>query len=84
MYNIKIFAAALIVAAVGNAHAFRCGTHLINEGDSASRMIQLCGTPTSNNYSTIVYQNKDGDHMDYTIHVNSVGMIDSITFSRGQ
>ena len=61
----------------------RCGTSLINEGDSATRMLELCGTPAQDTYSNIIYINKDGDGYNYYIHVNGVGIIDSISGSRG-
>lgn len=78
-----LLAGMLTVAAISNAHAMRCGTHLINEGDPIIRAIQLCGTPTQDNYSNVIYMNKDGDGMNYFLHVDGAGMIDSIGFSRG-
>ena len=66
-----------------SSFAMRCGTHLISEGGSATRMLELCGTPTQDTYSDIVYINKDGSGMNYYIHVNGAGMIDSISSSRG-
>lgn len=74
----------LVVALLSSfsVSAMRCGTHLINEGDSVTRMIQLCGTPDQNSYSDVIYLNKDGDGINYLIHVDGAGMIDSISFSR--
>lgn len=67
---------------VSSGYAMRCGTHLILEGSSATRMIEICGTPYHNTYSNIIYANKDGDGMNYYIHVNGAGMIDAIMSSR--
>lgn len=66
-----------------NALAMRCGTKLINEGDSVARMLDVCGQPTVNRGQYVVYINKDQDGMTYTIHSNEMGIIDDITFSRG-
>lgn len=74
--------ATILIISICNSYAMRCGTHLINEGDPVVRMLQLCGEPAQNNYSDIVYINKDGDGMNYFIHVNSAGIIDSINMSR--
>lgn len=62
-------------------YAMRCSTHLINEGDTISRMIALCGQP-QNYGQSFVYTNKDRDGMSYFIHADSNGVIDSINFSR--
>lgn len=78
-----LLAGMLTIAAIGNAHAMRCGNHLVLEGDSVTQTIAICGTPTSDNYSTVIYMNKDGNGMNYYIHVNGAGMIDTITSSRG-
>lgn len=78
-----LFSVALFVAVVSNLHAMRCGTHLVNEGGSITQAIQLCGTPSSNTYSDVIYINKDGDGMNYYLHVDGAGMIDSISYSRG-
>jgi hypothetical protein len=32
-------------AVAGHADALRCGTHLVSEGDSASMVAAVCGTP---------------------------------------
>lgn len=82
----RILTTALILSMslfVSGGYAMRCGTHLINEGDSATRMLELCGTPSQDTYSNITYINKDGDGMNYYIHVNGAGMIDSVSASRG-
>ena len=84
--NIINLAAGVVFSACAlttNSYAMRCGTHLVNEGDSAIRMLELCGTPTQDGYSNIMYLNKDGDGMNYYVHVNGAGMIDSISASRG-
>lgn len=78
-----LFSVMLFIAVISNIHAMRCGTALINEGDSITRMVELCGTPTSNAFENITYINKDGDGMNYYIHANNAGTIDSIEFSRG-
>lgn len=41
MLGILCFAAAM------PAHALRCGTRLISEGDHASRLLRYCGEPQS-------------------------------------
>lgn len=82
--NIRALAAIFIlIAASHTSWGMRCGTHLINEGDHVSRMMQLCGSPTSNTFSNIVYINKDDDGMNYYIHAQSNGIIDNIESSRG-
>lgn len=65
-----------------NSYAFRCGTHLINEGDTATRMVALCGEPEGHGQN-LSYTNLNGDGMNYYIHCDASGVIDSITFSRG-
>lgn len=75
-----ILAAALIMVSF-NSFSMRCGTHLINEGDTVARMEALCGTPDTRGLN-MEYINKDGDGMSYFIHADTNGVIDSITFSR--
>ncbi len=66
-----------------NVNAMRCGTNLINEGDSRMRMLELCGSPSENTFSNITYLNKDNDGMNYYVHIDSNGIIDGINYSRG-
>jgi len=54
----------------------RCGNQLINEGDTISRLLEACGTPSQNNFSNVIYNNKDGWR--YQIHVGPDGIIDNI------
>ena len=44
--QIARLAAGLSLAAASPAFAFRCGTHLITEGDTRSKVIAYCGEPT--------------------------------------
>jgi hypothetical protein len=39
-------AVVLSLAAASPAYAFRCGSHLITEGDTRSKVIAYCGDPT--------------------------------------
>jgi hypothetical protein len=76
-----IMVVAMMVS-FSNVYAMRCSNQLINEGDSITRMLNLCGNPQANTRSNIVYINKDGDGIDYYIHADAMGTIDSIQFSR--
>ena len=40
-----IAALTLMGAATANADSMRCGRHLVNTGDSQSRVLELCGEP---------------------------------------
>jgi hypothetical protein len=40
-------AALMLLLAVGPAHAFRCGTRIITQGDPADKILRFCGEPTS-------------------------------------
>jgi hypothetical protein len=40
-------AALVLLLAVGPAHAFRCGTRIITQGDPAEKMLRFCGDPTA-------------------------------------
>ncbi len=40
-------AALLLLLAVSPAHAFRCGTRIITQGDPAEKILRFCGEPTS-------------------------------------
>jgi Protein of unknown function (DUF2845) len=40
-----LFALGLGLAAASQAHAFRCGTKLVNEGDTRSEVVAHCGEP---------------------------------------
>lgn len=66
-----------------SAHSMRCNNQLIMEDDSVSRVLSLCGDPTEQNYSYLVYENKDGDGMDYRLHIGPNGRIDAIESRRG-
>ena len=44
--NKWILAVGLSLAAAGPAYAFRCGSHLITEGDTRSEVVAYCGEPT--------------------------------------
>jgi hypothetical protein len=59
----------------------RCGNDLVLEGDSVAKLIQVCGQPNQDGQN-IVYINKNNDGMNYSIHVDSNGIIDDIQFSR--
>lgn len=79
MYRLKIFLATLFIVFLANtsfAEAMRCGNHLINEGDSRIRMLELCGIPISDTYSNVIYKNGDG--FTYYIHLQANGIIDDI------
>lgn len=78
----KTLAIMMLCALAFSSYSMRCGVHLVNEGDSLVRMLQLCGTPASNTLSNVIYLNKDGDGMNYYIHVDGNGIIDDIQFSR--
>lgn len=83
-YWCKIGALILFfVLAACNVQAMRCSGNIISEGDNAARVLDLCGLPTQNNFSTMVYKNKDRDGMDYYVHFNASGFVDSISFNRG-
>ena len=40
-------AALVLLIAVSPAHAFRCGTRIITQGDPAEKILRFCGEPTS-------------------------------------
>src|SRR5262245_51047944 len=44
--NKWLLAIGFSVAAASPAYAFRCGSHLISEGDTRSEVIAHCGEPT--------------------------------------
>ena len=60
----------------------RCGTQLINEGDTRHRVLALCGTPDADSYSTMLYLNHQGAGMNYELHIGSSGYVDRISYSR--
>lgn len=72
---------AMLLSGLASA-GMRCGTSLIDRGDSVIHMIALCGQPQQSGLN-IIYLNKDGDGMNYYIHSQSNGIIDSIKSSRG-
>jgi hypothetical protein len=45
---------ALGLAAASPAHAFRCGTHLVSEGDTRGAVIAKCGEPTEVDHRSIL------------------------------
>lgn len=80
----RVFTLGLILTIAScTAYGMRCSGQIIDEGSSVTRMLELCGDPSYNNLSTIIYMNKDGDGMNYYIHVNEVGMVDAIEYRRG-
>lgn len=72
----------LSVVLVNAAQAMRCGTQLINDGDTRHRVLALCGTPDGDSYSTMLYLNPRGDGMNYELHIGSSGHVDRISYSR--
>jgi hypothetical protein len=52
--NKWILAVVLSLAAASPAYAFRCGSHLITEGDPRSKVIAYCGDPTEIQSSTSI------------------------------
>ena len=78
----KLLLSLILLFICFNVMAMRCGVHIIGEGDSAEKAISLCGTPSFDNYSTIRWDNYQGTGMTYEVHVNAVGMIDSVIFYR--
>ncbi len=60
-----------------NANAgIRCQGKLFDEGDSATKMITICGSPNRDDGAYIEYTNLNGWH--YLIHIGGGGAIDSI------
>jgi hypothetical protein len=49
-----IFLAAVLLAGPAAADSFRCGTRLVTDGDSASKVQALCGPPTEITRSEIL------------------------------
>lgn len=79
----RVFTIVIILTiSLANCYGMRCNGGLISEGDSIYTLISMCGTPTVNTLSHIEYVNKDGDGMNYYIHANANGIIDSINFSK--
>lgn len=78
MNRLRVFLVTSLIVFVANVSfaGMRCGTHLINEGDSRVRMLELCGTPISDIYSNVIYKNEDG--FTYYIHIQANGIIDNI------
>lgn len=66
-----------------SVYAMRCGSALINEGDTIGQAVSICGQPNEQTANSATYINKDGDGMNYFIHADNNGIIDNITFSRG-
>lgn len=66
-----------------NAIAMRCGSSLITEGDTASKVISLCGEPTSVFDGSMVYTNFKGEGMNYILHFDNSGQVENIWFGRG-
>jgi hypothetical protein len=44
---LSAIAALVLLLAVSPAHAFRCGTRIITQGDPAEKMLRFCGDPTA-------------------------------------
>lgn len=74
--------AILTLCSVG-AIAMRCGTSLINEGDTASKVISLCGEPASVFNGYMAYTNLNNDGMNYILHFDNSGQVENIWFGRG-
>ncbi len=74
----------ILFMCMSTTYAMRCGTHIIQEGDDVTLLIQYCGIGELTTWSsgTHVYVNKDGDGMNYYVHVGDNGIIDRITFHR--
>jgi hypothetical protein len=49
-----LLAFGLALAAASPAYAFRCGTHLVSEGDTRSEVIAKCGDPTEVDQRTTI------------------------------
>ena len=44
---------ALGFAAIAPAYAFRCGTHLVSEGDTRGQVVAKCGDPTEVDHRSV-------------------------------
>jgi len=44
--HLAMFLAAMALSAAASADSFRCGTRLITDGDSADKVLALCGEPS--------------------------------------
>ena len=50
-----LLALGLTLAAIAPAHAaFRCGSHLVTEGDTRSEVVAKCGEPTEINQKSAI------------------------------
>jgi hypothetical protein len=45
-YSFVIIAILCVFGSVEATYAFRCGTHLVSDGDTRAEVIQKCGEPT--------------------------------------
>lgn len=84
MVKIIIIAGALLMAAP--IWAMRCGGQLIMEGDSVSKVVRYCGTPTWQQNpiaygDASIWQYSMDDGMTYTLLLKQ-GVVYSVQFSR--
>ncbi|NBC13710.1 MAG: DUF2845 domain-containing protein [Gammaproteobacteria bacterium] len=72
MHRLAIF--LLCIAFVAPAHALRCGTGVVSEGDSTLELLQTCGEPTLKEQTErqVSYRIYDRVHGRYTTAYDTV------------
>lgn len=74
-----------VLYSAGSAYAdtIRCGTHIIDQGTSADKILEVCGEPTSRQAEEWVYD-RGADGLSMRIHFNPDGGVSHIEEIRAQ
>jgi len=77
-----IFGAGLVIvtalALAQNVGTFRCGTHLVQHGDSKATVEEHCGEPSFQSYDQWTYD-RGSTEFTITLHFEADGTVNRIT-----
>jgi len=75
--------AILCAAGIASADTMRCGTHVIDQGTSPDKIIELCGEPTSRQANVWTYD-PGPNGLSMRVHFNPTGGVSYIEEIRAQ
>jgi len=78
--SILFFAGSLLLITITTANAaetIRCGSALIEDGDSIEKVLEHCGEPTSKEGATWIYDRGSGQFV-AVIHVGADGTVNRV------
>jgi hypothetical protein len=76
-YTLMFFLLWVMAPSISVAESFRCGSHIIDEGMEKEKVLEYCGSPTSERGWTMIY-NRGPEQFDMLVHFGANGKVNRI------